>query len=212
MASAEKAFLNIVLAGNNLPSSAQSCVPQQAIPSSHTCERPSCPPELPLRIEAEVVDLFRDYASALSRYAASVTRDRELAQDGIQEAFLRYFAARVGGLQVENPRAWLFRVLRNYIFDRHRKSGFVSSVGLEAAGNLADNRQNQQARYEQTEFSELALASLSKREQECMQLRLEGLGYEEIADVLQIRSGTVGALLTRGLKKIRESGLFTRRS
>ena len=44
-----------------------------------------------------------------------------------------------------------------------------------------------------------------------MQLRLEGLGYEEIADVLQIRSGTVGALLARGLKKIRESGLFTRR-
>ncbi len=42
-----------------------------------------------------------------------------------------------------------------------------------------------------------------------MQLRLEGLGYDDIAHVLGIRSGTIGALLARGLKKIRESALCT---
>ena len=158
MASADKVSLNRVLAGNNLPVTEQGCIPQQVLPSTPTGERLFCPPELPLQIETEVVELFRNYASALSRFAATVTRDKELAQDGIQEAFLRYFAARVGGQRVENPRAWLFRVLRNYIFDRQRKSGYLSAVGLDAAGGLADQRQDQQAKYEQTEFSKLALA------------------------------------------------------
>jgi DNA-directed RNA polymerase specialized sigma24 family protein len=37
-------------------------------------------------------------------------------------------------------------------------------------------------------------------------LRLEGFGYNEIADILRIRPGTVAALLARGLKKIQEDG------
>ena len=55
----------------------------------------------------------------------------------------------------------------------------------------------------QREITRQALGGLSPRELECLRLRQDGLNYKEIAKVLGIDSGTVGALLARGLKKIR---------
>jgi RNA polymerase sigma-70 factor, ECF subfamily len=162
------------------------------------------------QIEAEVVQLFRQNTGALSRYAATITRDFTAIQDGIQESFLRYFSTRIAGQQVENPRAWLFRVLRNYLLDCDRKSNSRRAVDLEEAGQLMDSRQDLECGLEQDEIFRHALDSLSPRERECVQLRLEGFGYNEIARILHISAGTVGALLTRGLKKFRETGLFSR--
>jgi len=166
------------------------------------------PAPRPEQIEGEIVSLMNKYSTALSRYGSTATRDRTIVQDGIQEAFLRYFLTRVSGRHVENPRAWLFRVFRNYVVDCKRKRQSMPKVNLEAAGQVVDSRQNVEAGYQQNESLHRVLTSLSRRELECMQLRLEGFCYAEIAEVLGIRSGTVAALLARGLKKIRESDFF----
>ena len=161
------------------------------------------PASTPDPIEQEITRLMDLYAASLARYGATATRDRAIIQDGIQEAFLRYFGARAGGQQVDNPRAWLFKVLRNYILDCRRKDHSMPAIGLEAARQVADSRQDLESDYQQTERFRRALSALSPREQECVLLRLEGFGYEEIAEVLGIRSGTVAALLARALKKMR---------
>jgi RNA polymerase sigma factor (sigma-70 family) len=167
--------------------------------------------DLSAKIEAEIVDLFHQHAASLGRYAESLTRDRELAQDAIQEIFLRYFKMRSDGDDVENARAWLFRVLRNYLLDHIRKQNLIKPVELDVLGNMADSKQNTEAKYERNEVFRLAVAALTPREQECIQLRLEGFDYEEIAQILQIRARSVGALLTRSLNKIRRTGLFSGR-
>ena len=160
------------------------------------------------QIEAEVFDLVQAHTEALSRYASTVTRDRTIVQDGIQEAFLRYFIARAGGQRIENPHSWLFRVLRNYIIDRKRKDHSLPSADLDLAGQVIDPRQDLEEGYQLDEDFRRALALLSPREKECMQLRLEGFGYEEIAGIMKIRSGSVAAFLARGFKKIRKGGLL----
>jgi RNA polymerase sigma factor (sigma-70 family) len=165
----------------------------------------------PDQIESEVTELLSQHAAALSRYAAALTPDKAIVQDGIQEAFLRFFITRAQGQHIENPRAWLFRVLRNFLFDCSRKSHSMQVVSLEHAVGLADFRQDVEEGYQQSEVFRCALALLSPREKECLQLRLEGFGYGEIAQILQIRPGTVGALLERGLRKIRKTGLLSRR-
>jgi RNA polymerase sigma-70 factor, ECF subfamily len=163
------------------------------------------------RIEKEVVELLGQYTSILTRHAAAIAWDKATISDGIQETFLRYFITRIGGKRIENPRAWLFRVLTNYLLDCNRKSSSMPELKLEAAAQFADSRQDVESGYQRSEAFRRALLSLSPREQECMHLWLEGFAYEEIAQMLKIRSGTVGALLARGLKKIRETGLFSRR-
>jgi RNA polymerase sigma-70 factor, ECF subfamily len=160
------------------------------------------------QIEHEVMELLRQHSPALSRYATRVVHDKEIAQDAIQETFLRYFIARADGQQIENPRAWLFRVLTNYLTDCIRKSSSMPVAGLEEAAQVADVRQDVETGYQQSEAFQCALASLSLRERECLQLRIEGFGYDEIARILQIRPGTVGALLARCWKKLRKAGLL----
>jgi len=84
----------------------------------------------------------------------------------------------------------------------------MPATDLDAAAQVADERQDVEIGYQQSEAFQSALASLSRRERECLQLRLEGFGYDEIARILQIRPGTVGALLARCLKKLRKAGLL----
>lgn len=162
-------------------------------------------------MEAEVTELFRANAPSLSRYAATLAREPAVVQDGLQEAFLRYFIARTGGQRIDNPRAWLFRVLRNYLLDCNRKTVLAWKADLEDAALVVDAGQDLEARYERSEAFRLALSMLSPRERECVQLRLEGFTYAEIAEILKIRIGTVGALAARGLKKIHQGSLKGKR-
>src|SRR5260370_2729800 len=46
---------------------------------------------------------------------------------------------------------------------------------------------------------------LSPREMECVRLRTEGLRYEEIASVLGLQAGTLGALLPSAHEKVRKA-------
>ncbi len=210
--------LNDFLISDSISTSEQNCtmtgypsiaqLQEEAKPSASAQPSASASAASAEQIEQEVNDLLHKHAGALSRYAGNVSRDKALAQDGIQETFLRYFVVRVRGQKIDNPRAWLFRVLRNYLLDCSRKSGSMPSAELKEAVQIVDLRQDVEAGYQQSETLQRALTSLSPREGECLQLRLAGFGYEEIAQILQIRSGTVGALLARALKKVRIAGSY----
>jgi RNA polymerase sigma-70 factor, ECF subfamily len=206
MKSADEDLLNLFFAGRNMAGSNRDCTAESWIAISNRNDTLECPSSQPTDIESDVNEMVRNHAAALSRFAATMLRDNSLVQDAVQEVFLRYFIARTGGQQMENPRAWLFRVLRNYLLDYNRKSGIMAAINLEDAVKVADIRQDVEAAYQQDEFLRSALSTLSPREKECILLRLEGFGYNEIAQILRIRPGTVAALLARGLKKFRQSG------
>jgi RNA polymerase sigma-70 factor (ECF subfamily) len=165
-----------------------------------------------------VVQLYRENAAGLFRYGIVLVKNREAAQDAVQEAFLRYFMARSGRQPVERPKAWLFQVVRNFLLDALKSSSARKEVGLDAVGRWADARQDPESEYRFAEMSRRIWELLSPRELECFRLRAEGLRYDEIAAVLSLRSGTVGALLARVQKKMREengtpvrAGIFVER-
>jgi RNA polymerase sigma factor (sigma-70 family) len=99
----------------------------------------------------------------------------------------------------------LFRVLRNHLVDALRADQLKNEIGIESLRDSADVRQDPEASYGRAEMSEQLWSSLAPRELECLWLRAEGLQYQEIANVLAVRSGTVAALLARAHKKIRQS-------
>ena len=206
-----KNLLNCPLLSNSVITSEQDRPGNLCTTTSRHYESSDCPLATGSQIEAEVIELLHHHSAALSRHGASMSRDNSIVQDAIQEVFLRYFISRKRGQQIENPRAWLFRVLRNYIFDHNRKSNILTVVGLEAAEYIEDTRQDIEAEYLKNEHILHLISTLTPREKECMQLRLEGFNYHEIAHILEIRIGTVAALVGRGLKKIRRSGIITRK-
>ncbi len=154
-------------------------------------------------LEREVALLYHEQAGGLLRYAASLTRSADAARDAVQEAFLRYFVERRYGRQIESQRAWLYRVVRNYVLEGLGATAGSREVDAEALERLAGVEDDPEARLRRSEAAREIASVLSSRELECLRLRVEGLSYEEIAAALGIRTGTVGALLARVYAKLR---------
>jgi len=147
------------------------------------------------------VPLYRATFQGLFRYAVMLSRNQDVAEEAVQECFLRYLVARKDGQSIDNAKAWLYRVLRNLLLDLNKKAGPDGGLSLEAVLRQPDPQQEPEAAYRGAELKARLAAVLTARELECLQLRIEGLRYDEIARVLGIRPGTVGALVGRVLKK-----------
>jgi RNA polymerase sigma-70 factor (ECF subfamily) len=156
-------------------------------------------------LDLEIATLHADCCEELVRYALSIVRNHDSARDAVQEAFLRYFVERKYGRTVVYPRAWLYRVVRNLLLDRMDKAAARQESAQENAADLADGTHGPEEMLRCAELADQLTSMLSPREMECLSLRADGLSYDEIGEVLSIRSGTVSSLLSRVHKKLREA-------
>ncbi len=153
--------------------------------------------------------MYQEHASELTRYAVGLAHSDDLAADAVQETFLRYFVERSYGRVIENPRAWLYQVLRHYLFERMNSPSSTREVGRDDLSDMSDPGHGPEDLVRRSEIAREIAASLSNRERECLELRSEGFSYGEIADILGIRIGTVGALLARAHQKVRSAAIRT---
>jgi RNA polymerase sigma-70 factor (ECF subfamily) len=151
-------------------------------------------------LEQEIERLYQANYAGLCRFASIAAGSEETGHDAVQESFLRYFAARRAGLHIQRPRAWLFRAARNFVMDQHKSALARNEVSGQAALDSMDRR-GTAARTSST--LDWIWEVLTPRETECVRLRAQGLSHDEVADVLQIRPGTVTALLARAQGKVR---------
>src|SRR4051812_28659603 len=122
--------------------------------------------------------------------------NRDDAQDAAQEAFLKCWRTRAGLPDVQNLRAWIFRVGLNTAKDHQRSAWHRRSrplVGEEIM--LADRSAAPgQALEDQEDLSRLrrAILTLRQEEKEVFLLRQNGgLTYEQIAEIRRSPVGTV---------------------
>ena len=129
--------------------------------------------------------------------------------DLLQEAYSRLWRARLLR-PVENPRAFLFAVLRNLAFDRHRRGRGVHLEPITEDGALRvfDERPSADehaSRSQEREILHAAIRLLPARCREVMLLRyMDGLTYKEIALRLKISPETVKIHLAKGLRRCAE--------
>lgn len=153
-----------------------------------------------------VEELFLVFRMPLYRYLLGVTRLPDVAEDLTQDTFIRLSQELSKGRDIENHRAWLFRVAHNLAVDLRRKTRaalmFTDERRVELREDLKDPNGDIEAGVLHRERMNLLGVSLSSRERQCMQLRTEGLRYREIADILGVRVPTVQTLLARAVKKL----------
>jgi len=131
------------------------------------------------------------------------------AQDAAQEAFLKCWRARHTMGDVQNMRAWVFRVGLNAAKDFRRSAWHRRSRPLpeddvmlpaheEATGRSLEDR-------ETVERLRVALADLRPEEKEVFLLRQNGeLTYEQIAEMRNAPVGTVKTQMRAALQKLRK--------
>jgi RNA polymerase sigma factor (sigma-70 family) len=64
-------------------------------------------------VEVEVEELFRRVERQLARFLAQFVRDRQLAEDLLQDTFHEALRSESGLFEARNPEAWLFGIARN---------------------------------------------------------------------------------------------------
>jgi len=172
-------------------------------------------PEAPNPWPAEREDALREYArreatflyleraAEFRNYAIALVHDEELALDALQEAFMRYFAALSDGARIHAPRAWVYRVMHNYLSDRQKEYRVRNETSIDHIPTPLSQAENPERECLQHELLDLVRKTLTAREYACFRLRSDGLRYDEIAAMLRLRSGTVGALLSRAVRKMR---------
>lgn len=129
-----------------------------------------------------------------------ITKDRMLAEDVLQETFLKLYRSPPGA-DVKNPRAYLFQSARNLAIDSIRSRR--EAVGLEEAWEWAAPETDPALRVD----VERALAQLAEEESQIISLHVSAeLKFREIAEAMGMPLGTVLWKYRKGIRKLR--GLF----
>lgn len=152
-----------------------------------------------------------EHLDALYGYAMTLTRDRTEAEDLVQETYLRAVRAANQPAPQENPKAWLFVIMRNTWLNvmRHRQHGvqiFDDGTAAATASDVTSNPHVVYLRKLEQELVREAIASLPVPHREIIVLRdIEGFSYHEIATVLNCPAGTVMSRLGRARGKLRDA-------
>jgi RNA polymerase sigma-70 factor (ECF subfamily) len=153
-------------------------------------------------------ELYEKYKTRIYRTALAITRDRGVAEDILQECFLRLFT-HADKIQTDVPVGpWLYRVAVNLSYtwvQKHRRRASLEVVlnHLKAPLYLLPERLVE--RREVQEMVRRAVESLPLGHRVVVVLfYLEGLSLREIADVLQIPEGTVKSRLHYARKSLKK--------
>jgi RNA polymerase sigma-70 factor (ECF subfamily) len=135
-------------------------------------------------------DLVRAYQADVWRFAYHLTRDRALAEDVTQESFLRAFRFLNSYRGDAKFTSWLFRIARNCGMDALRARRSNATKEHPSPSPATDPV----ARAELT----AALESVTEEHREpFLLIEVFGLSYQEAADVLQLKVGTVKSRMHR---------------
>ena len=137
----------------------------------------------------------------LRRFARSLTRNIDDADDLCQMAIERALLKRDQWQSGTRLDSWMYRITRNIWIDTVRSAGRREHTANDdyAMENVAgDDHQRMEARMELTDVDR-AMDDLPMEQREAVSLVLvEGFAYKEAADLLDIPIGTLTSRLVRG--------------
>ena len=153
-------------------------------------------------------DVVEQHSARVYRLAYRLTGNPHDAEDLTQEVFVRVFRS-LSSYTPGTFEGWLHRITTNLFLDQARRK---SKIRFDALADDADSRlpgrmpspDAQMADRMLDDDIEAALADLPPEFRAAVVLcDIEGLSYEEIADVLDAKLGTVRSRIHRGRKMLR---------
>lgn len=158
-----------------------------------------------------IEELFAALESPLLSYALRLTAERGVAEDLVQEAFMKLHAQFA---EVREPRRWLYRTVHNLALNHRRNTAKIVAFDPAPDESHPSNESYsphetaplpdaQIIRLESIGLVRLSLAALDERSRELIRLKFtEDLSYAEISARTGLKTGHVGYLLHHALKTI----------
>ena len=150
--------------------------------------------------------LFDKYRPRVYHSALAFLRSAAMAEEVVQEVFLRVWQKRKEMQQVNYLNSFIKTIAYNLMVDQFRKSVLEKEYIKEMASeNLSvDDTDHRVRSDESTMILRDAIASLPQRQREVYEMsRLQGLSQDKIAAELSISKNTVKVHMTAALRSIR---------
>ena len=150
----------------------------------------------------EFKKIFSEHKKHVFAMALSILRDFELAEDVLQEVFIKLFQ-HMKNHEITNIKAWLISVSRNTALDLYRKkkreiTGFDDSYFEHVHYILEDP-------LDKMIFSKYLEVLNSEERQIVILKEISGMKHREIAKIMEMPLGTVLWKFNGALKKLRKS-------
>lgn len=134
--------------------------------------------------------------------ATLLVEDPSVAEDIVQQAFVRVWQSPRTPRELPEFRPWLYRTIVNLARDHHRRRVRWAGLRLPLRPAFDPARIAEQA-YEVSVIGQ-ALNALNSREREAVYLRFfEDASYDEIGRITGRRAGSARVLVHRALRKLR---------
>lgn len=167
-----------------------------------------------LRDKAFFGHIVMRYENKLSAYIMRLgIRNVEDRQDTLQDIFIKVYKNLNGFDKTLSFSSWVYRIAHNEAISAHRKKNVRPEGHLIDAGNEHVAREMTKEEDAEKHFDEKlnaaevykALQLVDEKYKNALILRFfEHKEYEEISDILKIPTGSVGTLIHRGKKQLRE--------
>jgi RNA polymerase sigma-70 factor (ECF subfamily) len=151
----------------------------------------------------------QEYRSQLKRYSLSKVNNPQLAEDLVQDTFLRAWNYLLKGGEVDTMKSFLYQILHRLIIDEYRRGKRTSSLDdlvekgfepsertgeFEHISNILDGKAMM-----------LLINKLPDRYKKVLRMRyMEHLSIEEMAARIGQSKNTVAVQIHRGLVKLKE--------
>lgn len=156
--------------------------------------------------DPHIEDALRALLPRLRRFALWLARDPNAADDLVQSTVERALSRWSTRREAESLRAWLFAIMYRIFLDGKRRAGLHARL----LGALLHEDEPTWPSAERVAVAHATLAAFAGLPVDQRSLLLwvsvEGMSYQEVADILQVPIGTVMSRLSRARRALRRLG------
>lgn len=157
--------------------------------------------------QSAFVVLFHRYKSKLYGYTLRPTGSEMLAEDIVQDVFMKLWADHVSLGSIEHFGSYLFRMSRNHVLNHFKRMAHETAILSEMfrdGEQGSNNVQEMLAAREVEEVLQSVVDTLPPQQRAVYHLsREEGKSHEEIAELLKISPNTVKNHIVQAMATIR---------
>ena len=152
--------------------------------------------------------LFERYRPRIYSVAMRFLKSTELADEVVQDVFVKIWKGREGLVRIHNFEAYLFTMTRNLIFDGLKRLAEEAEAKKDLARSVpyAEGADHSMIEKQYEELLQEAVDLLPPKQRQVFRLaKVEGLSHQAIAEQLQISKLTVKTHMAKALQTIRQN-------
>jgi RNA polymerase sigma-70 factor, ECF subfamily len=161
-------------------------------------------------VQERVIAIYETHRESIYRFLVGHGLESPVAQELTQDVFVDLFVALEKGVHVSSEEGWLYTVASRAAVDYWRRERRPVWVDLDLYANpiaglpSAEPSPEAQAGYRERLCCLAAgMAKLPKGQRLCIQLRMQGLRYREIAKLLGVSTSTAAEWLVSAVDRLR---------